>query len=422
MVKITAIRAREILDSRGNPTVECDIKTADGLFRASAPSGASTGAHEAVEKRDGGKRYHGKGVQKAVKNINTAISKAIKGKQINSQEKLDNALITLDGTTNKKKLGANAILAASMAYARANAAANEQHLHEYLGGLANNKTYTLPVPAFNIINGGKHAGNQLDIQEYQIFPVGANTYADALRMGSEIYHALKDRLANRFGKAAINVGDEGGFAPPFQCMVEPLDFISDTLIALGYWKKVKLGIDAAASEFYKGSTYLLEGREYTPEQLLDVYEDFASTYPLASIEDPFDQEDFAHFAALNRTLKKTQIVGDDLTATNPTRISQAITHNSCNCLLVKPNQIGTITETLQAAQLAREHKWNLMVSHRSGDTTDDFIADLSVGLNSKQIKAGAPCRGERLAKYNHLLRLEEQLRRTRYAGKTLKFK
>lgn len=418
MPKILAIKARQILDSRGNPTVECDLKTSEGIFRASVPSGASTGIHEALELRDGGKAYLGQGVEKAVKNINQILAKKLKGKTIN-QEEIDEYMIKLDGTQNKSKLGANAILAVSMAAARAGAA--NKPLYEYIGKIYETKKFTLPVPAFNIINGGKHAGNKLDIQEYMILPVGAKSFAEALQIGSEIYHTLKKELEHNYGKTAINVGDEGGFAPPLTCIEEPFDYIIDAINHLGYWKKVKLGVDCAATTYWRNGVYYLEGQEYRPSELLEKYEELANAYPLVSIEDPFYEEDFDSFAKLN---KKTdiQIVGDDLLVTNPKRVQKAIVNDSCNCLLLKINQIGTITEALRAAQMATKHGWNIMVSHRSGETEDSFIADLAVGISSGQIKSGAPCRGERLAKYNQLLRIEEQLgKKAKYAGKTIKF-
>lgn len=422
MVKLLALKARQILDSRGNPTVECDLKTGDGIFRASVPSGASTGKHEAHELRDNKQAFHGNSVTKAVNNINTSIAKKINGKSFSTQGKLDQALIDLDGTTNKHKLGANAILAVSMAFARAHAAYHQQELYAYLGDLHGTKQYTLPVPAFNIINGGKHAGNKLDIQEYMLLPVKANTFAEALRMGSETYHTLKKKLAHQYGKHAINVGDEGGFAPPFQCMEEPFDFIMDSAITNNYADNIRLGIDAAANSFWNGKHYLLEGKPHTAIQLQQEYERMTNAYPLATIEDPFHEEDFAAYAELLAALPTTQIVGDDLTVTNTARVQKAIDAKSCNCLLLKINQIGTITEALNAATLAKHAGWNIMVSHRSGETTDDFIADLAVGIASGQMKSGAPCRGERLAKYNRLLRIEEQLgRKATYAGKTIRF-
>ncbi len=406
MSKIIAARARQILDSRGNPTVECDIKTTDGVFRASVPSGASTGTHEAHELRDGGRAFLGKGVQKAVRNINITIARKIKGRPP-VQEEIDELLIKLDGTKNKSKLGANAILAVSMAVARAGAAAKEMRLYEYIGKLYGTKKFTMPVPAFNIINGGKHAGNKLDIQEYMIMPVGAKSFAEALQIGSETYHTLKESLINNFGDKAINVGDEGGFAPQLTCIEEPFDYITNAIIKTGNWKKAKLGIDAAATTFWKHNAYYVEGQEYTTEELMEKYEQLVDAYPLMSIEDPFNEDDFESFAKLRKKVK-AQIVGDDLLATNPARVQKAIMQKSCNCLLLKINQIGTITEALRAAKMAQKAGWNIMVSHRSGETGDCFIADLAVGMAAGQIKAGAPCRGERLAKYNQLLRIEEE--------------
>lgn len=418
MSKILAIKARQILDSRGNPTVECAVKTSDGVFVASVPSGASTGKHEAHELRDGGKAYLGLGVNKAVRNINVTLARKLKGKNPALQGKLDALMIKTDGTKTKKKLGANAILAVSMALARAGAAAKNIPLYKHIGNMYGTKKYTIPVPSLNIINGGKHAGNQLDIQEYMIMPNGAKSFAEAMRISTEIYHTLRANLIHHYGASAVNVGDEGGFAPPLTCMEEPFDFITDAIIKLGYWKKVKLAIDAAATTFWKHNRYYLEGQEYRSEDLLHKYEELADAYPLVSIEDPFHEEDFDHFAQLTYVLPKTQIVGDDLLVTNPQRVKKAIAYKSCNALLLKINQIGTITEALQAAQLAQKNKWNIMVSHRSGETVDNFIADLAVGTAAGQIKAGAPCRGERLAKYNELLRLEEELgRKAHYAGK-----
>jgi enolase len=420
MSKILAIKARSILDSRGSPTVECDIKTNDGIFRASVPSGASTGTHEAFELRDHGKEFLGQGVNKAVNNINLILAKKLKGRNPTAQKEIDEYMIKLDGTANKSKLGANAILAVSMALARAGASAKDMQLYEYICKLYGTKKMTMPVPAFNIINGGKHAGNKLDIQEYMILPVGAKNFSEALRMGSEIYHALRKNLENHFGKSAINVGDEGGFAPQLTCMEEPFDFITDAIIKLGYWKKVKLAIDCAATTFWKDKTYYLEGQEYTTEKLANKYEELVDAYPIASIEDPFYEEDFEAFSELKRRLFSTQIVGDDLLTTNPKRIKKAIANDSCSCLLLKINQIGTITEALEAARLAHSAGWNIMASHRSGETNDCFIADLAMGIASGQIKAGAPCRGERLSKYNQLLRIEEQTGAP-YAGKTIRF-
>ncbi len=417
MLKILKIKSREILDSRGNPTVETEIYTKNGVSRASVPSGASTGVHEAVELRDGGKRYLGLGVSKAVKNVNTTIAKKIVGKTFD-QEKIDKLMIKLDGTYNKEKLGANAILSVSMAFCKAHALEQGIPLYKHIADLAGNKKLLLPTPAFNIINGGKHAGNQLDIQEYMLLPVGAKTFKEALQIGSEVYHELKKLLAKDYGRGATNVGDEGGFAPPMSCYEDPFDYIMDAVEKLGYYKKIKLGIDAAATSFYRGNKYYLEGQEMSTSDLVETYIETANAYPIVSIEDPFVEDDFEAFAKLTKKTKNIQIVGDDLLCTNQQRIQKAIIMDSCNALLLKVNQIGTITEALEAAKLAMNNEWNVMVSHRSGETTDSFIADLAVGLGNGQIKSGAPCRGERLAKYNQLLRIEEELgKKARYGGK-----
>lgn len=418
MARITSIHAREILDSRGNPTVECEVTTNETCARASVPSGASTGTHEAYELRDEGKkRFLGNGVQTAVFHINKIIAKKIVGMNASDQRAVDEQLLKLDPTPQKVKLGANALLAVSMACARA---ANPHALYEHIGKLWGTKKFVLPVPAFNIINGGKHAGNQLDVQEYMLLPVGAKSFAEALQIGAEVYHTLKKNLSRKFGKLAINVGDEGGFAPPLTCIEEPLDFIVEAVNELGYWSKIKLGMDCAASTFYSGGSYVLEGKKLAAHQLLDRYRDLISSYPVVSIEDPFAEEDFDHFAELVKSAKKFQVVGDDLTVTNAKRIQMAIHSKACTCLLMKINQIGTISEALDAARLARDAGWNVMVSHRSGETPDDFIADLAVGLSNGQIKSGAPCRGERLAKYNQLLRIEERLgRKACYQGRFL---
>ncbi|MBW3004789.1 phosphopyruvate hydratase [Candidatus Woesearchaeota archaeon] len=417
MLKILKVKSREILDSRGNPTVETEIYTRSGVSRASVPSGASTGVHEAVELRDGGKRYLGLGVSKAVKNVNTAIAKKIVGKTFD-QEKIDKLMIKLDGTYNKEKLGANAILSVSMAFCKAYALEHNIPLYKHIADLAGNKKLLLPIPAFNIINGGKHAGNQLDIQEYMLLPTGAKSFKEALQIGSEVYHELKKLLAKDYGRAATNVGDEGGFAPPMSCYEDPFDYIMDAVEKLGYYKKVKLGIDAAATSFYRGNKYYLEGQEMQTNDLIETYLETANAYPIVSIEDPFVEDDFEAFAKLTKKIKGVQIVGDDLLCTNQQRIQKAIIMDSCNALLLKVNQIGTITEALDAAKLALNNDWNVMVSHRSGETTDSFIADLAVGLGNGQIKSGAPCRGERLAKYNQLLRIEEELgKKAKYGGK-----
>jgi enolase len=418
---IKQITAREILDSRGNPTVEATIESAKNKACASVPSGASTGIHEALELRDGGKRYMGKGVLKAVKNVNTIIAKKLIGKNPDNQELIDHIMLELDGTPNKMKLGANAILAVSLACARLAAKEQDIPLHSHIASLFGTKKQILPVPAFNIINGGKHAGNKLDFQEYMLLPVGAKSFSEALQIGAEVYQELKSLLAKEFGKTAINVGDEGGFAPPLTCIQEPLDFMSDAVQNLGYWKKVAFGIDVASSTFFRNQKYYVEGEELTASDLMEKYIEIIGAYPVHSIEDPFHEEAFEDFAKFTRQAgKRVQIVGDDLLCTNPERIRNALVHQSCTALLMKVNQIGTLTEAMDAARLAMDNKWKVMVSHRSGETTDAFIADLAVGLATGQIKSGAPCRGERLAKYNQLLRIEEEMgKKAVYAGRIL---
>lgn len=420
MSTIKRIAAREILDSRGVPTVEVAMFSAKNSASASVPSGASTGVHEAVELRDGGKRYFGKGVLRAVKNVNTVIAKKLAGKALD-QEKIDQLLVDLDGSPDKCELGANAILAVSLAACRLAAKEQGIPLYTHIAKMFGTKKAVLPVPAFNVINGGKHAGNKLDFQEYMLLPVGAKSFSEALQIGSEVYHELKQLLEKDFGKVAINVGDEGGFAPPLTCVEEPLDYLAQAVQNLGYWKKVAFGIDVAASTFYREQKYYVEGEQLSSADLLDKYLELVGAYPLISIEDPFHEDDFEGFAKLTRQLRKrAQVVGDDLLCTNPDRISAAAVRESCNALLLKVNQIGTLSEALDAAKLALAQKWNVMVSHRSGETTDCFIADLAVGIASGQIKAGAPCRGERLTKYNQLLRIEEELgKKASYAGRFL---
>lgn len=407
MTKILAIRARQILDSRGVPTIECAIKINNKTAISSVPCGKSTGTHEAKELRDGGKKYLGMGVEKAVYNINTIIAKKLTGKNPTKQEQIDELLCELDGTPDKRKLGANTIIAASMAVCKAGALSQEMPLYKYIGNLFENKKLTIPLPEFNIINGGKHAGNRLDIQEHLIMPTKAKNYSEALRMASEIYQNLRQRLEHELGAQSTNVGDEGGFAPQMNCALDAFDAIMDTALSLGYHEKIALGIDAAASSFWNGKNYILEGKEFTSEQLAQFYFDLCSQYPLQSIEDPFHEDAFNEFANLKRKLN-VQIVGDDLLCTNTKRIRKAIDNQSCNCLLLKINQIGTITQSMNAAKLAKQYNWNIMVSHRSGETNDPFIADLAVGINAGQIKAGAPARGERLAKYNRLLEIEHE--------------
>ncbi len=409
MSYITAIKAREILDSRGNPALEVDIFTKLTCQSASVPSGASTGKHEAVELRDGGKRYRGKGVQKAIRNVEQKIFPLLRGKDCQDQRKIDEMMVAKDGTENKQKLGANAILGVSLAAARAANAEKKTFLFQHLHKLADvTRKSSMPRPFFNVINGGKHAGNKLAFQEFMIAPK-ARSFAEALRMGSEVYHQLKEVIEKKHGKEATNVGDEGGFAPPLERAEEGLGLLMEAIQKAGYKGKIEIAIDCAASEFYKDGKYHLH-TVMSKERLLDYYLHLIKKYPIISIEDPFEQEDFAGFAEL-RKRSKIQIVGDDLTVTNVKRIQKAIKNKSCDCLLLKVNQVGTLTEALDAAKLAYQNGWKVMVSHRSGETEDTFIADLAVAIGCGMIKAGAPCRGERIAKYNRLLRIEEVLRK-----------
>ncbi|EFA77097.1 phosphopyruvate hydratase [Heterostelium album PN500] len=419
--------AREILDSRGNPTVEVDLYTDLGMFRGAVPSGASTGAYEAVELRDGDKRrYLGKGVTKALDNIRTIIEPAIIGKEVTDQAGIDNLMIRMDKTDNKAKLGANAILAVSMAVCRAGAAAKKVPLYKYIAQLAgrSDTEFIVPVPAFNVINGGSHAGNRLAMQEFMILPVGAPNFKEALRYGAEVYHELKNVIKDKFGQDAINVGDEGGFAPPILSNKEGLDLLVSAIERAGYKGDVKIGMDCAASEFLTPKGYDLDfktknndgSQVLSGEKLGDLYKDFIQNYPIVSIEDPFDQDDWESYAKLTASTH-VQIVGDDLLVTNPKRIQEGIEKKACNALLLKVNQIGTVTESIQACNLARSAGWGVMVSHRSGETEDTFIADLVVGLGTGQIKTGAPCRSERLAKYNQILRIEEEIvKNSKFAG------
>jgi len=405
MSKIKKIFAREILDSRGNPTVEVELITNKCISRASVPSGASTGVYEANELRDGAKRYNGKGVQKAVNNINKIIAPKIIGMDCTKQSKIDKAMIKLDGTENKIKLGANAILAVSIAACKAGAFHSIKPIYKYIADLYGNKKLILPAPFFNVINGGRHADNELAFQEFMIVPK-ANTFSKALQMGTETYHALKQILKDKY--ITIGVGDEGGFAPPIDTPEQALNLLESAIKKAGYKGKIKIAFDVAASELYRYGHYHLPKRA-TTEQLVEYYLKLIKSYPIISIEDPFNQEDFRGFAMLSKKTK-IQIVGDDLTVTNPKRIQKAADEKACNALLLKINQIGTLTEALLAAKLAQKNNWKIMVANRSGETDDAFIADLAVGIGCGQIKAGAPCRGERLAKYNQLLRIEEKLR------------
>lgn len=443
LTRSISVHAREILDSRGNPTVEVDVKTSKGLFRAAVPSGASTGIYEALELRDGDKsRYLGKGVTKAVSNINSIIGPAIKGMNPLNQKEIDTLMVQkLDGTKNewgwsKSKLGANAILGVSLAVCRAGAAEKGVPLYKHLAdlaGLANpNGEFIMPVPAFNIINGGEHAGNGLAMQEFMLLPTGASSFKQALQMGAEVYHTLKGVIKNKYGGDAVNVGDEGGFAPNISDNREGLQLIVDAINKAGYSGKVVLGMDCAASEYLtkdkKGYDLNFKKQPNDGSQVLsgdklgDLYASFVKDFNVVSIEDPFDQDDWVAYAAFMQKIgDKCQIVGDDLLVTNPTRVQKAINQKACNAMLLKVNQIGSVSESIEACKLSYGAGWAVMMSHRSGETEDTFIADLCVGLGTGQIKTGAPARSERTAKYNQLLRIEEELgSKAVYAGKNFR--
>ena len=403
---IDHIHAREILDSRGNPTVEVDVFTESGFGRASVPSGASTGTNEALELRDKDKRYLGKGVTKAVNNVNTEIREALLGMDVRDQREIDAIMLELDGTENKSKLGANAILGVSLSVAHAAADSLGISLYRYLGGT---NAFTLPVPTMNVINGGKHAGNELAIQEFMLQPSGAKTFSEALRMGAETYHTLGAILVKKYGNSAVNVGYEGGYAPPLKNTTDALDALTDAIEEAGYNKKITIGLDSAATEFYKDGKYKVDGRILSSGELIDFYAELVDTYPILSIEDPFEEESFEDFAKLTKKLKDTIIIGDDLFVTNVKRLEQGIRMNAGNALLLKVNQIGTLSEAFDAARLAQKNKFKVVVSHRSAETEDTTIADISVAIGAELIKTGAPARSERNAKYNQLLRIEEEL-------------
>jgi enolase len=417
MAKIQALGAREILDSRGNPTVEVEITLEDGTqSRAAVPSGASTGAFEASELRDGGKRYLGKGVEKAIAFLNNEIAPKIIGLDSKEQRLIDTAMIELDGTPNKSRLGANAILGASLAVAKASANSADLSLFRYLGGP---NAHVLPVPMMNILNGGAHADTNVDIQEFMIAPIGAPTFRESLRWGAEIYHALKAVLKKR--GLATSVGDEGGFAPNLESNRAALDLILEAIEAAGYkpGSQIALAMDVAATEFHDNGMYKFEGASKTSDEMIAYYTSLVDAYPIVSIEDPLNEEDWAGWTQMTQVLgSRIQIVGDDLFVTNPERLSRGIAGNTANALLVKVNQIGTLTETIDAVEMAHQAKYRSMMSHRSGETEDTTIADLAVALNCGQIKTGAPARSERVAKYNQLLRIEEELEdRGVYAGR-----
>ncbi|MGJ6961048.1 phosphopyruvate hydratase [Streptosporangium sp. G11] len=417
MASIEGVTAREILDSRGNPTVEVDILLDDGSQgRAAVPSGASTGQFEAVELRDGDERYGGKGVEKAVLGVTDEIADEILGFDATEQRSIDQVMIDLDGTPNKARLGANAILGVSLAVAKAAAESAELPLFRYLGGP---NAHVLPVPMMNILNGGAHADSNVDIQEFMIAPIGAETFREAVRMGTEVYHALKAVLKEK--GYATGLGDEGGFAPSLPSNRDALDLILVAIEKAGYvaGEDIGLALDVAASEFHSDGVYTIDGKGLSAAELIAFYEDLVANYPLVSIEDPLDESDWEGWNAITRALgDKVQLVGDDLFVTNPERLARGIAEGTANALLVKVNQIGTLTETLDAVDLAHRSGYRCMMSHRSGETEDTTIADLAVATNCGQIKTGAPARSDRVAKYNQLLRIEELLDdAARYAGR-----
>jgi len=416
VASIEAVGAREILDSRGNPTVEVEVLLDDGSFaRAAVPSGASTGAFEAVELRDGGDRYAGKGVQKAVAGVIQTIAPAIEGLAADDQRLIDQTMLELDATPNKAKLGANAILGVSLAVARAAADSAGLPLYRYVGGP---NAHLLPVPMMNILNGGSHADSNVDIQEFMIAPIGAPTFREALRTGAEVYHALKSVLKKK--GLATGLGDEGGFAPNLDSNRAALDLIAEAISAAGLTlgRDVVLALDVAASEFCENNTYTFEGVSKSADEMAAYYSELVSAYPIVSIEDPLDEDDWDGWKAMTDQLgEKIQIVGDDLFVTNVERLQRGISEGQANALLVKVNQIGSLTETLDSVDLAHRNGYRCMMSHRSGETEDTTIADLAVATNCGQIKTGAPARSERVAKYNQLLRIEDELGdAARYAG------
>ncbi len=407
-MQIEKVWAREVLDSRGNPTVEAEVTVRGHRITAIAPSGASTGTWEAHELRDGDDRYGGKGVLKAVGNIRGEIADRITGMDPTDQRAIDEAMIELDGTENKKRLGGNATVAVSLAVAKAGAMCEGVPVYEHIGG----DHVTLPVPMLNIINGGKHAGGNLKIQECMIIPAGAKSFSECLRMSTEVYMHLKSILKSKYGVGAINIGDEGGFAPPLDTVDEALSTIVSAISDAGYTpgKDVYLAMDTASSEFYDNGVYSVDGMELSAGELADHYVELSKSHPLISIEDPFFEDDFAATAELTKKIgNHVQIVGDDLFVTNTKRLSRGISEGAANALLLKVNQIGTVTESGDAAQMSFDNGYNVVVSHRSGESEDTTIADLSVGWGSGEIKTGAPARGERTAKYNRLLRIEEDL-------------
>jgi len=404
--EIERIHAREILDSRGNPTVEVDVYTCCGFGRAAVPSGASTGIHEALELRDKGDRYDGKGVLSAIKNINEVIAPEVLGMDTTAQREIDELMLGMDGTPNKSNLGANAILGVSLASAKAAANSMGLPLYRYLGGV---DTYTLPVPSFNVLNGGKHAGNDLSIQEFMIEPTGAKSFSEGLRMAAETYHSLGKILKSKYGAVATNVGYEGGYAPPLSRTRDALDAIMSAIDATGYGGEIKIGLDSAASSFYADGGYAVDGKQLSPGEMIDYYADLVSTYPIILLEDPFEEEAYEDFAALTKRLANTIIVGDDLYVTNPLRLEKGIKMRATNALLLKLNQIGSVSEAFDTARMAFRAGFKIMASHRSAETEDSALADVAVSLGTELLKTGAPARSERTAKYNQLLRIQEEL-------------
>lgn len=414
---ITKVKARQILDSRGIPTVEVDLYTNKGMFRASAPSGAPSGLYEAIELRDGEKgTYLGNGVTRAVKNVNEKISEAIIGMDPTLQYQIDQAMIDLDKTEKKGELGGNAILAVSIATCKAGAAEKEVPLYKHISDLSGRGSHVLPVPAFTLISGGKHAGNNLAIRDIMILPIGARRFEEAMQMGSETYHHLKAVITEKYGPHGCNVGEDGGFAPNISTFREGLDLVKDAIDRTGYNDKIKIAIDVAATDFCIGTKYDLDyksanrsGQNFkSGEDMVEMYKELCRDYPIVSIEDPFDMEDWEQVKYFSG-LGICQVVGDGLLMSNLKRIERAIHEHACNALLLKVNQIGTVTQAIEVVKIAKDAQWGVVISQRSGETDDSFIADLSVGLATGQIKAGAPCRGERLAKYNQLIRIEEEL-------------
>lgn len=408
--RISKVHAREIIDSRGNPTVEATVYARETSGTAAVPSGASTGTHEALELRDGDlRRYNGLGVLKAIRNIEKLIGPKLLRFDPRQQEQIDQFMIDLDGTPNKSRLGANVILAVSLAVAKLAANLEEKPLHSYL---SKGKGRVLPVPVMNVINGGKHAGTGLKVQEFMVIPAKAKSFSESLRKGTEIYHALKKVVQAKHGKQAINVGDEGGFAPPLAKTSEALELLLQAISDAGYspGDDVFVGLDAASSEFFEGGQYHIDGEVKSPEEMVEFYSGLIQQFPIRYIEDPFEQEDFEHTKELTKRVgSRVQIVGDDIFVTNIARLKKGIEVGAANALLLKVNQIGSLTEAIKAANLAVENGYGVVTSHRSGETSDTTIADLAVALNCGRIKTGAPCRGERTAKYNRLMQIEEEL-------------